>query len=276
MLARQSRLKSPYLSEKFAELCMPLESRYEADEIRRSALDAAERTDSLVAKPALFARYNAPPRNTPFQLEYSYHLLGDIQNKTVLDYGCGAGENSLLLAARGARVTGIDISPQLIEIAKRRLELNGFSAQFHVTSGYDTGLPDNSVDVIFCMAILHHMDLALARREILRLLKADGFLIVREPVRDSWIYGFLRGCIPYSEHRNSEFERPLKKKELDAFAEGLQCEAKRRFKLPFVPLVRIASRRLVMPAIRIDAWVLRNIPAMEHLATVEVRKLRRA
>ena len=252
-----------------------MQNGYEADEIRRSALDASKRKDSLVANPALLARYSAPAENTPFQLEYSYYLLGDVRGKTVLDYGCGAGENALLLASRGGLVTGIDISPELIEIAKARLELNGFQAEFRAISGYETGLADGSVDVVFCMAVLHHLDLALARRELLRVLKPGGTLIMQEPVRDSRTYSFLRSLIPYTEHDNSEYERPLRKDEIDAFSEGLHCEARRRFKLPFVPLVRIASRRLLAPAIRMDAWMLAKVPALQHLATVEVRKLRR-
>jgi 2-polyprenyl-3-methyl-5-hydroxy-6-metoxy-1,4-benzoquinol methylase len=254
---------------------MLLRSDHEADEIRRSAIDASRRKESLAASPALFARYSAPPENTPFQLEYSYHLLGDVRGKTVLDYGCGAGENTLLLAFRGAHVTGIDISPELIEIAKRRLAINRLAAEFCVSTGYDTGLADASIDVVFCMATLHHLDLQLARREVLRVMKPGGMLIVREPVRDSRAYAFLRRLVPYSAHDSSKYERPLKKEEIDAFAQGLQCEAQRRFKLPFVPLAGMASRRLLVPAIRIDGWMLEKVPALAHLATVEVRKLRR-
>jgi 2-polyprenyl-3-methyl-5-hydroxy-6-metoxy-1,4-benzoquinol methylase len=254
---------------------MPLCSEYEADEIRRSAIDASRRSESLVADPALFARYSAPPENTPFQLEYSYYLLGDVRGQAVLDYGCGGGENALLLASRGARVTGIDISPELIEIAKRRLEINGLSAEFHAISGYNTGLRDASVDVVFCMAILHHLDLELARQEVLRVLRPGGLLIVQEPVRDSRAYALLRRLVPYSAHDNSDYERPLKREEIDAFAEGLLCEARRRFKLPFVPLARMAWPRLLGPVLRIDRWMLEKVPALGHLATVEVRKLRR-
>jgi 2-polyprenyl-3-methyl-5-hydroxy-6-metoxy-1,4-benzoquinol methylase len=250
-------------------------SDYELDEIRRSAIDASRRTESLQADPGIIARYSNPPEDTPFQLEYSYHLLGDVQGKAVLDYGCGAGENSLILAARGARVTGIDISPDLVEIARRRLEINHFSAEFRAISGYDTGLPDASMDVVFCIAILHHLDLEQARHEVRRVLKPGGILIIQEPVRDSRTYAFLRSLIPYSAHDNSEYERPLRAEEIDGFAQGLQCEAKRRFNLPFVPVVRMTLPRLHIPAIRVDRWVLNTVPALGHLATVEVRKLRR-
>ncbi len=254
---------------------MPTLSDRDQAEIRRSAFDASRRAESLVAEPALFARYRNPPEDTPFYLEYSFHLLGDVRGKSVLDYGCGGGGNALLLAARGAHVTGIDVSPDLVEIARRRLTLNHLSAEFHVVTGYDTGLPDASADVLFCIGILHHLDLEQARREILRLLKPGGALILKEPVRDSRIYAFIRSLIPYRASTISEYEHPLRKEEVDAFAQGWQCEAKRRFRLPFVPLVQMVSYRLVEPAFRVDGWMLRTVPALAHLATVEVRKLRR-
>ncbi len=47
-------------------------------------------------------------------------LIGDVTDLAVLDAGCGEGYLARLLAGRGARVTGIDISPQLIEIARSK------------------------------------------------------------------------------------------------------------------------------------------------------------
>lgn len=45
-------------------------------------------------------------------------VLGEVSGLTVLDAGCGEGYLSRALAQRGARVTGIDISPQLVEMAR--------------------------------------------------------------------------------------------------------------------------------------------------------------
>ncbi len=47
-------------------------------------------------------------------------LLGDVCDKVVLDAGCGEGFLARVLAARGARVTGIDLSPRLIALARER------------------------------------------------------------------------------------------------------------------------------------------------------------
>ena len=48
-------------------------------------------------------------------------LLGDVSGQRVLDIGCGAGQLSETLAAHGATVSGIDVSPSMIEIARRRV-----------------------------------------------------------------------------------------------------------------------------------------------------------
>jgi len=47
-------------------------------------------------------------------------LLGDVGGKAVLDAGCGEGYLARILAARGARVTGIDLSPRLVALARER------------------------------------------------------------------------------------------------------------------------------------------------------------
>lgn len=47
-------------------------------------------------------------------------LLGDTTGRRVLDAGCGEGYLARVLAARGARATGIDLSPRLIEMARRQ------------------------------------------------------------------------------------------------------------------------------------------------------------
>jgi 2-polyprenyl-3-methyl-5-hydroxy-6-metoxy-1,4-benzoquinol methylase len=47
-------------------------------------------------------------------------FLGDLRGYTVLDAGCGEGYLSRLLASQGAKVTAVDISPQMIELARRQ------------------------------------------------------------------------------------------------------------------------------------------------------------
>src|SRR5205807_8859147 len=61
--------------------------------------------------------------NNPAFLEF----IGDVSGREVLDAGCGEGYNTRILARRGARMTGVDISPRMLEFAREaeRSELLG-------------------------------------------------------------------------------------------------------------------------------------------------------
>src|SRR6266850_789952 len=88
---------------------------WDSAEIVRSDIEANRTKDSrLLETDRNVRRYLNPPLDTPFPLEYAYALLGDVRGRTVLDFGCGSGQNSLLLARRGAEVIGVDISESLL------------------------------------------------------------------------------------------------------------------------------------------------------------------
>ena len=161
------------------------------DEIRRSASEACK----IVIEPVEVERYLHPPADTPFPLEYAFYLLGDVHGKTVLDLGCGSGETLIPLVHRGANVVGIDISPDLIAIAKRRLADANLVAETRACSAYETGMPDGSVDVIFCMSLVHHLDISMVREEMRRVLKPGGYIVVKEPIRFSKGYERLRSLL---------------------------------------------------------------------------------
>ena len=241
-------------------------------EIERSAAEASK----IVLKPPLgqVKRYLNPQANTPFPLEYAFHLLGDVRGKTVLDLGCGQGENIAPLVARGARVLGIDISPDLIAIAERRLHDAGLEAAVTVGSAYDTGLPDESMDVIFCMALIHHLDIKLAREEMRRILRPGGVVILREPIRFSKTYARLRSFLPAKEDI-SEFEHPLTHEELDTMIQPFKVDGTRYFRLPFIPLISGMLRFESNAVWKASDWSLRHLPALEHYATTIVTRLKK-
>lgn len=240
-------------------------------EVERSAAEASK----IVLLPVEVDRYLKPNPNTPHYLEYSFHLLGDVCGKTVLDLGCGSGQDLVPLVKRGATVIGIDISPDLIKIARKRAASYGISPRMEVGSAYETGLPGESVDVVFCMALLHHLDLPRARAEIRRVLRAGGRLILSEPIRFSSTVDRVRKLFPPSKSDISEFEHPLTRKELSLVIDGFEVIAQRNFRLPFVPLLARKFKASRRPVLFCDRWLLGHFPRLEKVATVKVMSLRK-
>lgn len=80
------------------------------------------------------------------------------KNKLILDVGCGSGYTSLLLAEAnpGAKIVGIDISEQSINLARKRLDFYGFtSAEFHVMAVEQLVTLDTQFDYINCDEVLY-------------------------------------------------------------------------------------------------------------------------
>ena len=106
----------------------------------------------------------------------SYALTG-----TVLDYGCGVGLLSMLLAKRRYTVIGVDISEQFIEAARKKFSgVTGLT--FQVIGGVPLPFADGAFDVIATCAVLEHCngvdDILL---EFRRLLKSNGLLVIETP-----------------------------------------------------------------------------------------------
>jgi SAM-dependent methyltransferase len=117
-----------------------------------------------------------PPR-APDRLETALlRLAGDVKGLRVLDLGCGAGELTLWLAARGALVTALDLSPGMVAIARERTERfrPAADAHFVVAAVEHSGLDAESFDLVIGKWILHHAEVAGAAMEIRRLLRSGG------------------------------------------------------------------------------------------------------
>lgn len=98
----------------------------------------------------------------------------------VLDVGCGAGLLSEAMAGEGARVTGIDLSPELIDVAQLHLLESGREAEYRVVSAEDLAAErPGTYDVVTCMEMLEHVpDPASVLRACFSLLKPGGMLLL--------------------------------------------------------------------------------------------------
>jgi SAM-dependent methyltransferase len=248
---------------------------WEQAEIERSSIEARNTAvERLRMSEWNLRRYLDPPAGTPYPLEYAFHAIGDVKDKIVLDYGCGNGENSLPLVSRGARVIGLDVSEDLLDLAGQRLGLHGLAhrATFLAGSAHDLPLPDASVDAVMGIAILHHLDLELASREVHRVLKPGGVAVFQEPVRNSKVIKALRAMIPYRSEEVSDYERPLTDAELRQFGSRFSRMHTRAFSLPFVNLAQVvpALRRYILSIYKVDGWILKRTRALDKLAGIRV------
>ena len=142
-----------------------------------------EKQAEAYARHAADSAYNAL-YDRPAMLE----LIGRVAGLEVLDAGCGPGLYAEELVRRGARVTGVDASPEMVELARARV---GAHATFRV---HDLAEPlawaaDGSFDLAVMALVIHHVDDRVALlREVHRVLRPGGHLVVstHHPMAD-WL-----------------------------------------------------------------------------------------
>ncbi len=134
--------------------------------------------------------YGTPPRKKDFlkaKEDFVHEMVrwGGLDRlppgTTVLDVGCGIGGSSRILARDyGFHVTGITISPQQVRRAQE-LTPPDLSVQFQIDDALALSFPDTSFDVVWSIEAGPHMpDKAQFARELLRVLKPGGILVVAD------------------------------------------------------------------------------------------------
>jgi SAM-dependent methyltransferase len=74
-------------------------------------------------------------------------VLGDVSGKDVIELGCGTAYFGAWLARRGARVTGVDLTPAQLDTARRMSEETGIAMELIEANAEDVPLPDQSFDL---------------------------------------------------------------------------------------------------------------------------------
>ncbi len=121
--------------------------------------------------------------NAYYERPEMLRLVGDVSGHKVLDAGCGSGVLSGELKARGASVTGIDSSPQMLQLARRRVsdEVELRLADLREPLPFD----DCSFDDVIASLVLHYLeDWTPTLLEIRRILRPGGrlFLSIDHPI----------------------------------------------------------------------------------------------
>src|ERR1700747_211147 len=98
---------------------------------------------------------------------------------SVLELGCGTGYFTRELARSGAEIVAIDVSPELLEIA--RANCSAPNVRYEIQNAYALSYPDAVFDSVVGSSVLHHLEIEEALREIYRVLKPGGTIYFTEP-----------------------------------------------------------------------------------------------
>jgi len=119
--------------------------------------------------------------------------FGAYAGKRLLEVGCGLG-NDLARFARGdAVVTGIDIAPNAIALAKVNFSQRGLQGEFRIMNGEALEFPDDTFDMVYCHTVLHFTpDPARMIAEIRRVLRPGGQAVLMTVNSRSWLFFLQR------------------------------------------------------------------------------------
>jgi len=169
--------------------------------LRRVGVDVDElRVDDLAGLDQLHAGF----------VPATEHLLDALELTTetsLLDVGSGVGGPSRLAAARhGCRVTGIDLSPDFIDLARNLTARVGLAELVTFDLGSATAMPYE--DGTFSRAMLNHVGMNIAKKdrvfaEVRRVLEPDGLFAVYEQMRMG--DGDLAYPMPWADDETSSF-----------------------------------------------------------------------
>jgi len=156
-----------------------------------------------------------PDANTARLLD----LLGPLEGLTVLDVGCGTGALSAWLAARGARVTGIDISAEVVARADQLHASLGLDSHFVAARLSAAALDGQVFDRLAGRFVLHHLDPPSIAHDLASLLRPGGAAAFVETIGRNPILRFARahftGRLGVPRYGTTD-ERPLTDDDLAA------------------------------------------------------------
>jgi SAM-dependent methyltransferase len=200
-----------------------------------------------------------------------WEMMGDISGKMVVDYGCGTGWVTKKLLQKGAKVFAFDISQKAVKITKEVAESINLDANIQVEQmpAEKLNYEDNRFDIVLGVAILHHLDLDVATKEIKRVLKKGGKAYFLEPLRHNPLINMFRKLTP---NMRSEDELPLHFRDFEIFKREFSKFEHQEYYLfsifSFVWHFLIRSEKLFKISqnifMRVDKVVLRIFPFLKR------------
>jgi SAM-dependent methyltransferase len=146
---------------------------------------------SVYADPAMAEAFDALRFSGPIgrliadtQERVIAEFLAPVAGRTVLEVGTGTGRAAMALAARGAAVTGVDASAEMLAVAERRAKDAGIHVTYAAGDAHGLAFPDRSFDAVICLRVLMHTpDWRQSLRELCRV--ARDRVVFDYPARSS-------------------------------------------------------------------------------------------
>ncbi len=156
-------------------------------------------------------------RINPLRLDYIERQCGGLEGLRVLDAGCGGGLLSEGMAARGARVTGIDLAPQALAVAREHARQSGLEIDYREIAAETLAEEQaGSYDLVTCLEMLEHVpDPAAIVRACGQMVRPGGHVIFSTINRTprAWALAIvaaehLLGMVPRGTHSYQRLLRP--------------------------------------------------------------------
>jgi len=199
--------------------------------------------------------------------------LGSLDSKVVLEYGCGDGWCTADLCRAGGNVRSFDISEQAVQSTRAALDRQGLSemANVKVMSAENLEYADETFDVAFGFAILHHLDLGLAIPELLRVLKPGGIGIFAEPLQGNPLLRLYRHFTPQFRTEDEEPMRISSFKSIFANFSSVEHEEYYLTGQAALAMLHVPGIRNLYPKTRQVLWsfdrkILNAVPALGNWA----------
>jgi SAM-dependent methyltransferase len=148
--------------------------------------------------------------------------MRDAVGKQVVEIGSQSWE--WCLARYGyhpERLTCINISQAELAIGRVQADKLGFPADFRQMDAHALDFADRSLDLVFGVAILHHLEFARALREVHRVLRDGGKIVFVEPLRHNPVARLVRWLTP---HARTPDELPLGRPELGLIDRNFEAD----------------------------------------------------
>lgn len=182
----------------------------------------------------------------PVRTRYIQRAVGGLEDKQVLDVGCGGGILAEALAERGATVTGIDLAEDVLEAARAHLAESGRSVDYRLIAAEDLAAEKPAAfDLVTCMEMLEHVpDPASVVQACATLVKSGGTVVFSTINRNAKAYAlailaaeYVLKLIPRGTHDYAKLIRPS---ELDRWARAAGLEVLEIRGLQYNPMLKTA------------------------------------